>query len=93
MKKLLNLIVLTAIAGAMCACGGPSAEGGDVPKNVSDQYQKLGDAARAAGGNYDSLSDADKKAFVDRAGSEDEARKMVSLMAGNAPTLPGGKGK
>ena len=85
MKKLLNLMVLTVVAGALYACGGPSAEGGDVPKAVTDQYQNLGQAAKTAGGNYDSLSDADKKAFIDRAGSEEEARKMVSIMAGNAP--------
>lgn len=85
MKQLLNLTILLAALTAAIACSGGGSEGADVPKEVQEQFQNLGKSARDAGGNFDKLSEADKQAFIQRAGSEAEARKMVGLMAGGKP--------
>ena len=85
MKQLLKLTILLAAFTAAIACSGGNAEGGEVPQAVTEQQQSLGKAAKDAGGDFDKLSEADKQAFVQRAGSEAEARKMVGLMAGGKP--------
>jgi hypothetical protein len=92
MKQILNLTILLAVLTATIACSGGGSEGGDVPKEVQTQYQNLGKAAQDAGGDFNKLSEADKQAFIQRAGNEVEARKMVGLMAGGKPQA-GPRGK
>ena len=87
MNILKNTLVPLMIAMSLFGCSG----GGDtgVPATVTNELQGLAGTAKAAGGDYSKLSDADKKKFIDRAGSEAEAQKMVSRMA-SGPGSAGG---
>jgi hypothetical protein len=86
------VLAVVSMAG-MAGCGeGPQ----PVDKQV-DQAQSeiatLGAAAKAAGGDYNKLSQADKDKFLARVqGNEAQAAQMVSQMGGGGgPRGPGAK--
>ena len=80
-----TILGLALVASCLAACNG----GGDtgVPAAVTNEIQGLAGVAKAAGGDYAKLSDADKQKFIERAGNETEAQKMVARM-GTAPRAP-----
>ena len=91
MKTPLLLFALASAGGLLAGCGSSDAgAGGDVPAAVTNELQGLSGAAKAAGGDYARLSEADRKRFVDRTGSEAGARAMVAQMAGGPVKVGGG---
>lgn len=70
------------LALPLAGCNG---DGPDPDRDAAvSQISSLGDIARAAGGNYDQLSEDDKQKFLERTGGdEQQARAMVQQMTGN----------
>ena len=86
------VLVIVLMAG-MAGCG----EGAQPVDKQVDQTQSeiatLGAAAKAAGGDYNKLSQADKDKFLARVqGNEAQAAQMVSQMGGGGgPRGPGAR--
>jgi len=86
------VLVIVLMAG-MAGCG----EGTQPVDKQVDQTQSeiatLGAAAKAAGGDYNKLSQADKDKFLARVqGNEAQAAQMVSQMGGGGgPRGPGSR--
>ena len=92
-KWVANAVLAIVSMAGMAGCGeGPQ----PVDKQV-DQAQSeiatLGAAAKAAGGDYNKLSQTDKDKFLARVqGNEAQAAQMVSQMGGGGgPRGPGAK--
>ena len=94
LKKWTILACLTTFSVAgLLGCGeGPQPEDKKVDQAQSE-IATLGAAAKAAGGDYSKLSQADKDKFLARVqGNEAQAAQMVSQMGGGGgPRGPGAK--
>lgn len=79
MRTLLLLIPLFIFAG----CQGSSDPG--IPPEASDSMAKVGAAAKASGGDWDKLTEDQKKAVLARTGGDEAAaRAMLKQIAGGA---------
>lgn len=87
MRKLWFFAIITAIGASMavlqgCGDGGPKPED-KTAQQVEGFIADLGEAARKANGNFDSLTADEKQRFLERVGgNEQAARDMVSRMSG-----------
>ena len=78
-------LLIALVAVSLCGCNADGDDGVD-EKAVQDAQAPLISAARNAGGDWNKLSEADRKLFLDRArGNEKAAQQMVGFMAGAAP--------
>jgi hypothetical protein len=94
-RRTLNLCLVVAVALplSLVGCGEGPAPEDKVAQTASNEMATLGASAKAAGGNFDSLSQPDKDKFLQRVGgNEQAARDMVNRMAnGGGPRGPGSK--
>jgi hypothetical protein len=90
---LAGFVAVCSLSLSLIGCGEGAAPEDKVAQSTADEITKLGAAAKTAGGNFDSLSQADKDKFLQRVGGNEQAAKdMVSRMAnGGGPRGPGSK--
>lgn len=82
-QRIGQIILAATLAIGIVGCGSGSAPEEKEVTTAATQMTGLGDAARKAGGNFDSLPEADKQKFLERVGGDEKAaRDMVTRMAG-----------
>ena len=90
-RSTIGLIGILLLSAFVTGCKGE--DDGVDHEAVSQHARALSDPARKAGGNWDKLSEQEKKLFLDaNGGNEAQAKDMVKTMGtggGQAATGPG----
>ena len=88
-------LIMFALASAALVGGCGSGASGDDGLTKSDQQaaSRLDDIAKASGGDWDKVPEADKKYLVNdiAQGSEQSAKMLLKGKAGKLTAAPGGK--
>ena len=81
------------VSVSLVGCSGDKTEGKDVPAAVTDSMAKMGAAAKRTNGDWNALTEEEKKLFLERTnGNEANAQAMLKVMVGGGgPRGPVGK--